>query len=77
MHNQQMNHYRTQSDLLELATVTGDLLKLMKEITCNGSPELIRFIPTLTILASDHCDKLMRDIYLRDLEMDPGVKHDQ
>ncbi|WP_368894722.1 hypothetical protein [Morganella morganii] len=76
-HNQKMSHYQTQGDLLELATVTGDLLKLMKEITCNGSPELNRFIPTLTILASDHCDKLMRDIDLRGLEMDPGVKHDQ
>lgn len=62
MHNQQMNYYQTQSDLLELATVTGDLLKLMKEITCNGSPELIRFIPTLTILATENCDRLMQDI---------------
>ncbi|OBU11018.1 hypothetical protein [Morganella psychrotolerans] len=62
MRNQQMNHYQTQGDLLALTAVTGDLLNLMKEIACNGSPELSRFIPTLAILAAEHCDKLMRDI---------------
>lgn len=75
MHNQQMNYYQTPSDLLALTTVTGDLLKLMKEIACNGSPELNRFIPTLAIPATENCDRLMQDIDSGYRAADQEVNH--
>lgn len=50
---------KTSHELLASATLTGDLVDLIKEIACNGDPELVRFISTLSILASEHCGQLV------------------
>ncbi|MBO1916525.1 hypothetical protein J4727_16895 [Providencia rettgeri] len=58
---------KTSYELLTSATLTGDLVDLIKEIACNGDPELTRFISTLSILASEHCGQLITDINQIDL----------
>lgn len=58
---------KTSYELLTSATLAGDLVNLIKEIACNGDPELARFIPTISILASEHCGKLITDINLIDI----------
>ncbi|EMI4429977.1 hypothetical protein V6478_003397 [Providencia rettgeri] len=58
---------KTSYELLASATLTSDLVNLIKEIACNGDPELVRFISTLSILASEHCGRLITDINQIDL----------
>ena len=49
-------------ELLASATLTGELVDLIKEIACNSDPKLVRFISTLSILASERCGQLITDI---------------
>ncbi|EPY9524877.1 hypothetical protein ACXH2H_002019 [Proteus mirabilis] len=51
-------------ELLTHAISTGDLVNLIKGIACNGDPELVRFIPMLSIIASEHCEQLITDLNL-------------
>ncbi len=55
---------KTVYELLTHAISTGDLVNLIKEIACNGDPELVRFIPMLSIIASEHCRQLITDLNL-------------
>lgn len=65
---------KTSYELLTSATLTGDLVDLIKEIACNGDPELVRFISTLSILASEHCRHLITDINQIDLHATSEVE---